>query len=181
MRALRRERERAPRTQGGKTGRPVLVSLHRSELVVVEAGAPEAAVVHRKAQRFDEVEPAAGVRREPDDVAGVGRDLRLHEDDVEHQAGGSVRATTQFTTLAAPARFSVSASSSRVAPVVMTSSTTATVAPVSARLQPNAPRTLRRRSSHGSSVCATASAWRTHTSMSSFPRARCRAISTAWL
>src|SRR5262249_16947251 len=151
------------------------------ELVVVEPGALEAAVVHGKAERLDEVEPTAGVRREPDDVAGIRRDLRLDEDDVEHQAGGSGRATTQVTPPAAPPPLSVSASPATAAPVVMTSSTTATVAPVSARLQPKAPRTLRRRSSHGSSVCGTDSPRRTHTSTSSFPRASGRAISAAWL
>ena len=45
------------------------------------------------------------------------------------RARDGVRATTQLTTRAAPARFSVAAISSSVAPVVMTSSSTATVAP----------------------------------------------------
>ena len=47
-------------------------------------GALELLVVHRKAERFDQVQRAAGVGREPDHVAGVGRDLGVDEDDVEH-------------------------------------------------------------------------------------------------
>src|SRR5687768_9505816 len=151
------------------------------ELVIVEARALELPVVHRKAERLDQMKPAAGVGREANDVAGVGRDLGLDQDDIEHQDGGRVRATTQFTTRAAPARFSVRAISSSVAPVVMTSSTTATVAPASAVRQRNAPRTLRWRSSQGSCICGGASPSRTHVARSILPRARCRAISTAWL
>src|SRR3954464_4366266 len=99
------------------------------------------------------MQPAAGVGGEADHVAGGGRNLRLAKNNVEHQAGGSVRATTQLTTRAAPAAFSTPAISSSVAPVVITSSTTATLAPCSMRVQRNAPRTLRARSPQGRSVC----------------------------
>src|ERR1043166_2080777 len=97
--------------------RLAVAGLGGSARLISGPGGLEPPVVHEKAGRLEEGEPAAGVRGEPDDVAGIRRDLRLDQDDVEHQAGGSVRATTQFTTRAAPARFSVSASSSRVAPV----------------------------------------------------------------
>src|SRR5262245_1535435 len=157
------------------------MGVHGCELVIVEPGAPELPILHREAERLDEMKPAAGVRCQANDISGVGRDLGLNEDDVEHQDGGSVRATTQFTTRAAPARLRVCAISSRVAPVVMTSSTTATVAPPSGLRQEKAPRTLLRRSSQGSPICGAPSISRTHASTSSLPRATCRAISTDWL
>src|SRR5438105_6573897 len=157
------------------------MSLHRSKLVVIEAGALELPVVQGEAERLDQVQPAAGVGGKADDVAGVRRNFGMDENDVEHQEGGSVRATTQFTTREAPARLSVRASSSSVAPVVMTSSTTATVAPTSGRLQRKAPRTLRWRSSQGSCICGAESFSRTHRSTSSLPGSTWRAISTAWL
>src|SRR5271169_936858 len=50
-------------------------------LVVVESGAPQFAVAEAKPQRLDQVQLGAGVGREADDVAGVGRDFRLHQDD----------------------------------------------------------------------------------------------------
>ena len=68
-------------------------------------------------------------------------------------SGGSVRATTQHSTRAAPARRSVRAASASVAPVVITSSTSAMRAPRTAARTANAPRTLRRRSAHGSAAC----------------------------
>ena len=60
------------------------MDLHGGVLVVVEAGAAQARVVEREAQRLDQVQPRAGVRAQADDVAGVGRDFGLVEDDVEH-------------------------------------------------------------------------------------------------
>jgi hypothetical protein len=83
------------------------VPAHLGVLVVVEAGAPQVAVVHREAQRLDQVQGAAGVGREADHVAGVGRDLGRDEHDVEHarivavQPGASVRASTTAATRAA--------------------------------------------------------------------------------
>src|ERR1700730_17835124 len=133
---------------------------HVRELVIVEARALELLVLKRVAERFDEMQAATRVRGEADHVAGVRRNLGLVEDDVEHwqaQSGGDVRAMTQFTTCEAPAAFNVAAISSRVAPVVMTSSTTATLAPTSDLLQRKAPRTLRSRSDQGRSICGGAS------------------------
>ncbi len=59
----------------------------------------------------------------------------------------TVRAITRFSTRVAPARLSTRASSFRVAPVVMTSSSTATLAPERSTLHRNAPRTFFARSS----------------------------------
>ena len=135
-------------------------------LVVVETGALQLPVVHGEAERLHQVQARAGVGREPDHIARIGRDLRMHEDDVEHQCGtgGKVRATTQFTTRAAPARFRVAAISSSVAPVVMTSSSTAIFAPSRSRGQWNASRTFFARSARGSSACAGVSRLRSQSS-----------------
>src|SRR5581483_4903716 len=154
-------------------------------LMVVEPGAAKLAVVEREAERLDEVEPRPGVRSEADDVARVRRDLGMDERDLDHaQDAGAVRATTQFTTRAAPACFSVAASSSSVLPVVITSSTTAMLAPPSGRVARNAPRTFFARSLQGSSVWVAVSRLRSQSASSSGARsalATGRAISTAWL
>ncbi len=63
------------------------MNLHVGKLVVVEPGALELAVIHGEAERLDQVQARAGVRREADHVAGVRRDLGMDEDDVEHQCG----------------------------------------------------------------------------------------------
>jgi len=73
--------------------------------------------------------------RKPKSFAGFVNSRLLNDQSI-------VRATTQFSTLAAPARLSTFASSASVAPVVMTSSTTATRAPFKSVLQANAPCTL---------------------------------------
>ena len=96
-------------------GVPVVVNAVDPDVVVVETRARECAVGEEKAERLHEMEPAAGVCAQAQHVARVRRDLGLVEDDVEHagirRAGisvqGQVRATTQFSTRAAPARFSV--------------------------------------------------------------------------
>src|SRR6185312_1793227 len=95
----------------------------------------------------------------------------------EHQCAGNsllgnVRATTQLTTRAAPAFLSTEAISFSVSPVVITSSTTATLDPRSARVHWNAPRTLRRRSSKGRSICAGVSRARTQVELHFFRKQR---------
>mmetsp|Transcript_62038 Transcript_62038/g.146938 ORF Transcript_62038/g.146938 Transcript_62038/m.146938 type:complete len:224 (+) Transcript_62038:840-1511(+) len=70
--------------RGGDEARPVGMAAHLGVLVVVEAGTLQQPVLHREAQGLDQVQGAAGVGREPDHIAGVGRDLRMDEDDLEH-------------------------------------------------------------------------------------------------
>ena len=67
--------------------RPVVVMVDVGELGVIQPGATQAAVVPGKAQRVDEVQHRAGIGAEADDVAGVGRDLRLVKGDVLHDEG----------------------------------------------------------------------------------------------
>src|SRR5205823_1999344 len=138
-----------------------------------------------KSQRLDQVQLGPGVRREPNHVAGVRRDLGVHQHDRDHQrSGASVLATTQFSTRAAPAALSVRANSASVAPVVMTSSTTATFIPFRSTVHVKAPRMLVARSSHGNAACgAVARVRRTPVSinLAAILVATARAISAAWL
>ena len=48
------------------------------------AGPTEIAVFHAEAEWLHQVEAAAGIGTEPDGVAGVGRNLRFEQDDIEH-------------------------------------------------------------------------------------------------
>src|SRR5207302_1004144 len=84
---LRSENEHALAGKQLTTVFPMPMHLHAGQLVVIEAGALELPVLHRKAQRLDQMQACAGVRREPDHVAGVWRNLGLHEDDLKHGAG----------------------------------------------------------------------------------------------
>jgi hypothetical protein len=55
-------------------------------LVVIQARPAQLLVGDPEAQGLDQVQAAAGVGGQADDVAGVGRDFRLEQDDVEHGA-----------------------------------------------------------------------------------------------
>ena len=65
-------------------GCPVLVHGHGREFMIIQPRTAHLSVVDGKAQRFDEVQGAAGIGAQADDVAGVGRDFGLNKDDVEH-------------------------------------------------------------------------------------------------
>ena len=65
-------------------GCPVIVHGHGCEFMIIQPRTAHLGVVDGKAQRFDEVQGAAGVGAQADDVAGVGRDFGLDKDDVEH-------------------------------------------------------------------------------------------------
>ena len=58
--------------------------LHARLLPIVEPGALEGFVVDGKAERPHEVKCGVGGEAKPGDVAGIGRDFRLDEDDIEH-------------------------------------------------------------------------------------------------
>src|SRR5262245_4451778 len=59
------------------------VHVYPRELVVVEACAADGLALDIKAQGSDQVQGAARIRAETDHIAGIGRDLRLKEHDVE--------------------------------------------------------------------------------------------------
>jgi hypothetical protein len=52
--------------------------------VIVEPGAAQGLVAELEAEGFDKVELGPGVGAEADDVAGVGRNFGLVEDDCDH-------------------------------------------------------------------------------------------------
>jgi hypothetical protein len=58
--------------------------LHRSELVIIQPGAPQLLVFPREAHRLNEMQFRPGVGAQANDVARVGRDFRLVEDYGEH-------------------------------------------------------------------------------------------------
>ena len=60
-----------------------------SPFPIIKTGAPQAAVVHAKAQRAEQMQSSTGIGAKPYNVAGVWRYLRLKKDDVKH---GSERA-----------------------------------------------------------------------------------------
>ena len=62
------------------------VALHVGVLVVIEPGALQLPIVHREAERLDEMQPRARIGGEADDVAGVRWNLRMDEDDLKHAA-----------------------------------------------------------------------------------------------
>ena len=73
---------------------PRRMALQIRVLVIVEPRALELLVVHGKAERLDQVQPRTGVGAQPDHIAGVGRNLRVDEHDVEHGGGILRRALT---------------------------------------------------------------------------------------
>src|SRR5207244_4789743 len=88
--ALGRQRvpaARAQRIDRGPTGGPVTVREHARAFVVIEAGAPELAVVEPETERLDQMQLGTRVGRKPDHVARVRRYLRLNENNRYHRQG----------------------------------------------------------------------------------------------
>lgn len=75
----------APR-QGLARRRPVGMHTQAGVFVVIETSALELAIVQRKSQRLNQMQTAAGIGGKPDDIASIGRNFRLIQDDVEHFA-----------------------------------------------------------------------------------------------
>src|SRR3954466_16287345 len=85
VRIARRRREPTSlRAERGTTLHPAVPHLRAGELVIVEAAPAQRGAVEVEAQRSHEMQLRADIRTEPDDAAGVRRDLRRHEHDVEH-------------------------------------------------------------------------------------------------
>ena len=74
------------RAEAGQAGVKVRVTEHRGKFVVIQAGSAEANVVQLKAKRLDQVQLAAGIGTQANDVASVGRDFGLEQDDMAHRA-----------------------------------------------------------------------------------------------
>jgi hypothetical protein len=58
------------------------------KLVVIQPGADQLFVFQRESKRPDQMQLATGVGAQADDVAGIGRDLRLVKDHMEHKGAG---------------------------------------------------------------------------------------------
>lgn len=76
-------KEKTGGSEGLKASGPRGMDLHLDGIPVVEPGAAELGVGDFESQRFDKMETGAGGGAEAGDVAGVGRDFRVDEDDVE--------------------------------------------------------------------------------------------------
>ena len=67
--------------------RQIAPNLNAGELVVIEAGAAQAGVVQLEPKGLDQMQSAAGVRTESDDVTGIGWDLRLAQNKMQETVG----------------------------------------------------------------------------------------------
>ena len=68
---------------GRRHAAKIRVHANVGKFVVIEPRPPHRPRIEPEAQRLDQVQSRAGVRAQPDDVAGVGRNLGLEQDDVE--------------------------------------------------------------------------------------------------
>ena len=80
LRALGGEGEQARLAEARQAAVQIGMPLERSVLVIIEAGTAQALVVQLEAQWFDQMQTAAGIGAEPDNVAGIRRNLRLKKD-----------------------------------------------------------------------------------------------------
>ena len=83
--AARRQREPARGGDRVQEGLEVRMLMHLCELPVVQAGTAQTLVLEVETERVDQVQGAAGIGAQAYDVAGVGRDFRLVEDDVKQR------------------------------------------------------------------------------------------------
>ena len=63
---------------------PARVALHAGVFMVVQPGAAQLGIFHGKAQRLDQVQVAPCIGGQANDIAGVGRNLRLIQHDMKH-------------------------------------------------------------------------------------------------
>lgn len=54
------------------------------EFMIVEACAPQRSLVHIEAQWMNEMQPGSDICAQSDDIAGIGWNLRLIENQMEH-------------------------------------------------------------------------------------------------
>jgi hypothetical protein len=69
---------------GVHKGLPTGVALHIGVLVVIQAGSAHLFVLHGKAQWLDQMQAATGIGSQSDDVAGVGWNFGLNQNDMKH-------------------------------------------------------------------------------------------------
>ena len=78
------KREQTRVAQTLKAAGQISMTLERRVLVVVESGTAQALVVQFKTDRLDQMQVAATVGAQPDNVAGIRRNFWLKKDDVKH-------------------------------------------------------------------------------------------------
>ena len=59
--------------------------MHIGQRMIIKPGPTTGFLIHLKADRMDQMQAGTCICAEPDDIAGVGRDLRVEQDDVKHQ------------------------------------------------------------------------------------------------
>ncbi len=84
MRTARGQREQASRLHIARERLQIRIFTHLGPLVIIQTGTLELAVFQLESQRMNQMQMAAGVRAKAYDVAGVGRYLRLKQDDMKH-------------------------------------------------------------------------------------------------
>ena len=84
LRALCGKSEQARMTDAFQATGKVGVAMQGGVLVVIETGTTQALVIQLEAQRFDQMQVAAAVGAQPDNVAGIRRNFWLKKDDVKH-------------------------------------------------------------------------------------------------
>ena len=57
---------------------------HGNKFMVVEARAAQRPLIHIESERVNEMQPSPDIGAQTDDVAGIGRNLRLIQNQVEH-------------------------------------------------------------------------------------------------
>lgn len=66
------------------TGVPSFMDGYRCEFVIIQSGPPYLFIVQRKTEWFDQMKSYAGIRAQANNIPGVGGNLWLIKDDVEH-------------------------------------------------------------------------------------------------
>src|SRR5690606_19130913 len=127
-RALGSQPEQALRFFGFKKALVISVYLYRRVLAVIQPRPAHLLVFQRESQGFDQMQAAAGVGAEPDDIAGVRRYFRLIEYNVQH---AGQRSTARATPIPPPMH--------RVARPFLASRRTISCSRVTSMRQPDAP------------------------------------------
>ncbi len=75
----------------GYEGLEICIDMHIGPFVIVKAGASQRAIRNIESQRLDQMQSATGICTQTDNIAGVGRNLRLKEHYVKHEFAQSER------------------------------------------------------------------------------------------
>jgi len=75
------------RLDGRQRGSKIIMHLDARGFVIVKPGAAELAVIQGESKRAYQVQMRAGIGAQADDIAGIGRDFGLVQDDIKHGVG----------------------------------------------------------------------------------------------